>query len=57
MIDLGMINSICNHCEQKNEMSLSYFLGIDYKFKKSALVTCRKCNKDYTASIDSQHTE
>lgn len=51
MTEIGSITSLCDNCQQLNDVSLKYFLEIDGRFNKSVLATCQKCNRDYIVTF------
>jgi hypothetical protein len=51
-LETGLITSRCDKCHQLNDISLSLFVGLDYKFKSSAMAICQKCNTDYIVTLD-----
>ncbi len=46
------MTSMCDNCQQENNISLSYFVGLDYKFEKSVVAMCQACNRDYIVTFD-----
>lgn len=56
-METGLINSRCDKCQQLNDISLSLFVGLDYKFKSSAMAMCQKCNTDYIVTLDESRTQ
>jgi hypothetical protein len=52
MLDTRFITSKCDNCQQDNNISLNYFVGLDYKFKKSVFAICKACNKDFIVTFD-----
>jgi len=51
MTEIGSITSLCDNCQQLNDVSLNYFLEIDGRFNKPVLATCQKCNRDYIVTL------
>ena len=51
-LETGLITARCDKCQQLNDISLSHFVGLDYKFKSSAMAMCQRCNTDYIVTLD-----
>ena len=45
-------NSICNDCQHLNYVSMNYFVGHDYKFRKSAVAMWQTCGTDVVVSLE-----
>ena len=56
-LETGLITSRCDKCKQLNDISLSLFVGLDYKFKSSAMAMCQSCNTDYIVTLDEPETQ
>ncbi len=52
MLETQFITSKCDNCQQDNNISLNYFVGLDYKFEKSVVAMCQGCNKDFIVTFD-----
>jgi len=52
MLENRFITTKCENCKKGNNISLNYFVGFDYKFKKSVVATCQACNNDFIATLD-----
>ena len=51
MTAIGSITSLCDNCQQPNDVSLNYFMEVDGSFNKSVLATCQNCNRDYIVTL------
>jgi RNase P subunit RPR2 len=51
MPEIGSITSLCDNCQQPNDVSLNYFMEVDDSFNKSVIATCQKCNRDYIFTL------
>jgi RNase P subunit RPR2 len=51
MPEIGSITSLCDNCQQPNDVSLNYFMEVDDSFNKSVIATCQKCNRDYIVTL------
>jgi hypothetical protein len=51
-LETGLITSRCDKCRQLNDISLSHFVGLDYKFKSTVMTMCQKCNADFMVTLD-----
>ena len=52
MPDIRSITSHCDNCQQPNDVSLNYFMEVDFSFKTSVIATCQKCNRDYIVTLE-----
>jgi hypothetical protein len=52
MLETRFIASKCDKCQQDNNVSLNYFVGLNYKFEKSVVAMCQACNKDFIVMFD-----
>ena len=52
MLENRFITSKCDNCQQENNISLSYFVGLDYNFEDSVVAMCQTCNKDFIVTFD-----
>jgi hypothetical protein len=52
MLETRFIASKCDKCQQDNNVSLNYFVGLDYKFEKSVVAMCQACNKNFIVTFD-----
>jgi hypothetical protein len=52
MLETRFITSKCDNCQQDNNISLNYFVGLDYKFEESIVATCQACNKDFIVTFN-----
>ena len=51
MPEIRSITSLCDYCQEPNDVSLNYFMEIDGSFNKSVLATCQNCNRDYIVTL------
>ena len=52
MLETRFITSKCDNCQQDNNISLNYFVGLDYKFEESIVATCQACNEDFIVTFN-----
>lgn len=52
MLETRFISSKCEHCKNENNISLSYFVGLDYHLDESVIAMCKTCNRDYVVTFD-----
>jgi hypothetical protein len=52
MLETRFVTSICDKCQQENNISLKHFVGFGYKFEKSVVAMCQACDKDFIAMLD-----
>jgi len=52
MLENRFITSKCDNCQQENNISLSYFVGLDYNLEDSVVAMCQTCNKDFIVTFD-----
>jgi hypothetical protein len=52
MLEPRLITSKCDNCQQDYNISLNYFVGLDYKFERSVVAMCQACNKDLIVTFD-----
>ena len=52
MLETRFITSKCDKCQQENDVSLNFFIGLDYKFEKAVVAMCQVCNKDFVVTFD-----
>lgn len=52
MLESRVITSSCEHCQEENNISLSYFVGLNYNIEESVIATCQKCNTDFIVTFD-----
>jgi len=47
MLETRFVASHCNKCDAINEVPLSCFLDLHYKFKKHIVVACKFCEQEF----------
>ena len=52
MLDSLYVTSKCKKCQHPRDIPLSFFVGLDYKFKNSAIAMCQKCNIEFVVTFD-----
>ena len=52
MLETRFVTSKCDKCQQQNDISLSYFVGSDYKFENTVIAMCQNCNSDFLVTLD-----
>jgi hypothetical protein len=56
-LETGLITSRCDKCQQLNDISLSLFVGLDYKIKSTVMTICQKCNTDFIVTLDESRVQ
>lgn len=56
-LETGLITSRCDKCQQLNDISLSLFVGLDYKIKSTVMTMCQKCNTDFIVTLDESRVQ
>jgi hypothetical protein len=52
MLETRFVTSKCENCQHENNISLNYFVGLDYRLEESVIAMCQSCNKDFVVSFD-----
>ena len=52
MPETRFITSRCDKCQQANNISLKYFVELNYEIKNAVIATFQKCNTDFIATLD-----
>ena len=52
MLETRSVASKCDNCQHENNISLSYFVGLDYNLEESVVAMCKACNKDFVVTFD-----
>ena len=52
MLETRFVASKCDNCQHENNISLRYFVGLDYNLEESVIAMCQACNKDFVVTFD-----
>ena len=52
MLETRYLYSKCDNCQQENNISLSYFVGHDYRLEGSVVAVCQTRNMDFKVTFD-----
>jgi len=52
MLETRFVTSKCDNCQHENNISLKYFVGLDYSLEEAVIAMCQACNKDFVVRFD-----